>query len=253
MHPSRILLLLGACLCLFVSCKKNENDHPIVEKCDNITQVIKYGAYDGRVLTETIVYDEKGRVKSVEGAQGDKSFYEYYNDKIVLSATDISGNDTSFIYFLDEKRRIKSTSYFDYRYTYNQDGQLVSFRRPLNINGQITDLQTALKYENGDLIEMSTLLNGVPFSKISFEYYDEPNQDLMGYNQPLYVSSTLPIPNTSYLIKAGFFGKHSTHLYKSVNFNLGYGSHSHNTNYVKDNNGRITKMNSWLEFTYECP
>ena len=243
-----ILFLAGACLYFFTSCKKNENDN-LLSKCDDIKQVIKYGAYDGRVFIDTIAYDEKRRVKYVAGAQGDNSFYEYHNDRIVLTASDISGNDISLVYFLDEKGRIKSTSNFDYQYTYNSDGQLVSFRRPNNFNGVMNDLRYTLKYQNGDLIEVSTIVNGVPTGKSSFEYYDEPNQDLMGYNQPLYLSYLVD-QNTSYLTKAGFLGKQSVHLYKSVNYNVGY--HSHATDYVKDNHGRIIKM-PWVEFAYHCP
>src|SRR5215213_2026887 len=101
MRFPQILFLTGSCLYFFASCKKNENGS-LLSKCDNIKQVIKHGVYGRQAVTETIMHDEKGRVKSVAGAERDKSFYEYYNNRIVLTATDISGNDISLVYFLDE-------------------------------------------------------------------------------------------------------------------------------------------------------
>ena len=89
------------------------------------------------------------------------------------------------------------------------------------------------------------------YKKINFGYYDEPNQDLLGYNQPLRIASVLGDRNSFYLIKAGFFGKQSAHLYKTLDLNDNRGPQQ--VQYTKDTNGRITTFAGAYGFEYQCP
>jgi len=75
----------------------------------------------------------------------------------------------------------------------------------------------------------------------TFTYYNEPNQDLMGYNSPLYIGNVIMDRNTFYLIKAGFFGSQSKNL-----LNAGI-------TYQYDSSGRIISEPGEYSFVYQCP
>jgi hypothetical protein len=207
--------------------------------------------YFNSYFTAAIAYDERGRVKHVTGEMKNASTYTYYKDSIVLSATDIYGKNIGLTYYLNANGRVKGTSFFDNQYTYNADGYLVSYRQPYTYNDQIKGYNFyTLRYENGDLIEIATADINVSWKKINFKYYDKVNEDLLGYNQPLYTGGVLGDRNTFYLIKAGFFGKQSAHLYKTLAINDSW------TNsemlYSRDANGRITYTGDFT-FKYKCP
>ncbi|HEX6426528.1 MAG TPA: DUF4595 domain-containing protein [Niastella sp.] len=239
---------------LTLSCSKDKDSGtPPVDPCDNILKVEQYNYYGNLQPWATIEYDEKGRVQHVTGEGLNASTYAYNKDNIVLTATDIYGANIGLTYFLDANGRVKGTSYFDNQFTYNADGYLVSFRQPYGNNNQIygSTLYT-LKYENGDLTEIFTTEN-VSWKKINFKYYDEPNQDVLGYNQPLYIGGVLGDRNSFYLIKAGFFGKTSAHLYKTLAINDAWSNGQ--IQYTKDAKGRIksTVGVGGYSFTYQCP
>jgi hypothetical protein len=190
----RTLSTIGFCSILILSCSKHkDSEAPSIDPCDKIVKVETYNA-GNLVPYATIEYDGQGRVKHVTGEGLNTSIYTYtyYKDSIVLSATDTYGNNIGLTYFLDEKGRVKGTSYFDYQYTYNADGYLVSYRQPYTItNNQIAGyIYYTLKYENNDLTEIITTEN-TDWKKINFRYYDEANQDLLGKNQPLYTGGVL--------------------------------------------------------------
>ena len=147
---------------------------------------------------------------------------------------------------------MKGTSFFNHRYTYDTDGHLVSFWQPFTYNDKIVDSAFyTLKYENGDLVEVTTADQSISNHKVNFAFYDEPNQNLLGYNQPLYIAGVLGDRNTFYLIGAGFFGKQSAHLYKTVDFN-NPNSQGGPVNYEKDTKGRIKTFGGLYSFEYQC-
>jgi hypothetical protein len=128
-----------------------------------------------------IVYDAEGKIKNTKKQGLSQANYTYYNDSIKLDATDILGNDISTTYYLDNKQRIIKTDFFNYDYTYNDDGYLVSFKQPYGYNGQITGYNKYyLTYENGNLKEVYSDLGNGYTKQITMEYYAEPNQILMG-------------------------------------------------------------------------
>jgi hypothetical protein len=250
----RAICTISFCSMLALSCSKDKDaDTTNGDPCDQILKVEQYNYYGNLEPYTTVEYDEKGRVKHVTGQGLNASTYTYNKDNIVLTATDINGDNIGLTYFLDTKGRVKGTSYFDNQFTYNADGYLISFRQPYGYNNQITGSTFyTLKYENNDLTEIFTTEN-VSWKKINFKYYDEPNQDVLGYNQPLYIGSVLGDRNSFYLIKAGFFGKTSAHLYKTIAINDSWSNGQ--IQYTKDAKGRIksTVGVGGYSFTYQCP
>lgn len=250
----RLLCTISFCSVLISSCKKDKDSKKDVEPvtpCDRIVKVAFYN-YQGVVPNNTVEYDEQGRVKFVKGEELNASSYTYLKDKIVLAATDIRGNDIGLTYYLDANGRVKGTSYFDNQFTYNSEGYLVSFRQPYTVNGStVTGYDTyTLTYKNGDLDEVYTLAPNVSSKKVNFKYYDEPNQILLGYNQPLYAGAVLGDRNSFFLISAGFFGRQSAHLYRTLAIN-GQWSNGE-IKYQKDAKGRITSTGAFA-FDYQCP
>lgn len=248
--------LLAICLCPFfiLACKKKNDSKPAVDPCDHIVEVMYYSPYVAPTwqTTATVEYDTQGRVKHIKGEGYNTSAYAYYNDRIELTATDINGTDIGLTYYLDAKGRIKGTSVFNYRFTYDNEGHLISYWAPFGNNGRITDSAFyTLKYENGDLIEASTTRQNMYNQKVTFAFYDEPNQDLLGYNSPLYIAGVIGDRNSFYLIGAGFFGKQSVHLYKSVDFHSQY-SQGGTVSYEKDTKGRITTFVGAYKYKYQC-
>jgi YD repeat-containing protein len=239
-------------LFLFISCAKS-NNQPI-NTCDQITQVYDPHPY-GPIGPPTAVftYDEQGRVIHVKGQLQNQTSYTYYNDSIVMSATDIYGVDIGTTYYLDNQHRIIRTKFYDWDFQYNADGYMISCKIPYGNNGQITGFTPKfLNYTNGNLTQVTTTdPNAVP-QKISFGYYDEPDQDLMGYNSPLYISEILGDRNSFILIKAGFFGKQSKNLYKTLDWNSVYYPPG-TVGYDKDSSGRIIGLQMGFSFTYRCP
>ena len=126
----------------------------------------------GYLTTALIEYDDRGRVKSVKGEGSNQSTYNYFKDSIQLLATDFNGMDISETYYLDSKQRIVNTKFFNYNYTYNDDGYLISYKAPYGINpGQVLGFtQYNLRYENGNLVELSTPDQTVSKQKVTFEF-----------------------------------------------------------------------------------
>jgi YD repeat-containing protein len=236
--------------------KKQESAVVVVDACDLITEVSMYHPYDDPPMQPeaSIKYDDEGRVKQVKGEGLNSATYEYHNDRIVLSATDVFGNDISVVYYLNNDGYITGTNGFDYRFTYNTQGYMVGYRQPWSDNdGNSGFTPYVLRYEDGNLVDISTGPGiQTPWStKTTFTYYDEPNQDLMGYNQPLYLAGVLSDRNSFYLTRGGFFGKQSTELLKSMDRNQG-GTPS-DLSYIKDDKGRIIESQGGFGFKYACP
>lgn len=243
-------------LCLF-SCKKGNSDsslNPPGDPCDRVKEVLLYNQYADPVLQHEadVIYDNQGRVKTIIGKGKNRSDYTYFKEKIELKATDIFGNDISVTYFLDSKGRITRTSYFDFQYTYNEGGYLISLFNPYGTGGVINgSTLNILSYENGDLVHVTNDVENSEYSDIKFTYYEEPNQDMMGYNNPLYISGLIGDRPSFFLMKAGYYGKLSTHLMKSVKFNNGYSAWPQN--YTKDAKGRVVSIVDKWAFNYACP
>lgn len=249
-------LAIAAMISLF-SCKKGNSDftfNPTGDPCDQVNEVLLYNLYAEPVLQHEadVTYDKQGRVKSIIGHGKNRSDYTYYNDRIELKATDIFGNDISVTYFLDSKRRITRTSYFDFQYTYNEEGYLTSLFQPYGTGGVINgSTLNLLSYANGDLVRITNETDNSELSDIKFTYYEEPNQDMMGYNNPLYISGLIGDRPSFFLMKAGYYGRLSTHLMQSVKFNNNYSPWP--INYTKDGKGRVVSMVGKWTFNYACP
>jgi hypothetical protein len=237
---------------LLFSCSKS-NDKP-VDTCDQITEVYDPHPYsDLGPATAIFTYDNQGRVSHVQGQMQNQAMYTYFNDSIVLAATDIYGVDIGTTYYLNKQQHITGTNFFNWDMQYDADGYLISCKLPYGNNGQITgSIPWSLSYMNGNLTEVTTTDTQVEFPKISFGYYDEPDQDLMGYNSPLYISEILGDRNSFFLIKAGFFGKQSKNLYKTLDRNSVY-SPPGTITYDKDSTRRIVDEQGGFSFKYRCP
>jgi Domain of unknown function (DUF4595) with porin-like fold len=240
---------------LLVACSKSkENKSAPVNSCDQITEAFDPHPYTALgPATAVFTYDDQGRLTHVQGQLQNQSSYAYFNDSIVLTATDIYGVNIGTTYYLDNQHHVTRTRDANYDFQYNADGYLISCKLPYGNNGQIIGYYSRLlTYTNGNLTEVTTTdPNAVP-QKISFGYYDEPNQDLMGYNSPLYISEIIADRNSFFLIREGYFGKQSKNLYKSLDWNNP--SYPPGTvGYAKDSSGRATAMLDGFSFTYRCP
>jgi Domain of unknown function (DUF4595) with porin-like fold len=245
----------SALLVLLIACSKSKVTTPtLVDTCDQITESFDPHPYTALgPPTAVFTYDDQGRLSHVKGQLQNQAIYTYYNDSIVLSATDIYGVDIGTTYYLDNQHRVTKTRFYDFDFQYNTDGYMTSCKLPYGNNGQIMGYTSKfLTYTNGNLTEVTTSDPNVVPQKISFGYYDEPNQDLMGYNSPLYIAGILGDRNSFFLVRGGYFGKQSKNLYKSLDWNTpGYPPGT--VGYNKDSSGRATEMITGFSFTYRCP
>jgi hypothetical protein len=238
---------------LVSSCSKHNTSNGTYNPCNRILEVMEYEPYSISYQTiATLTYDQAGRISTVVGSALEKTLYTYYNDSIVMKATDINGTDISQTYYLDNEQRVVSTSLYNEDYQYNVDGYLVAYKQPYGTNGQVTGFtQYYLNYQNGNLSEVYTNDQSVGRNQVTFGYYSELDQDLLGYNSPFYCSSVIYDRNTFFLIKDGYFGKQSANLLESIDLHNGYPSGTFN--YQKDSSGRINIMSQAYSFRYQCP
>jgi hypothetical protein len=86
----------------------------------------------------------------VQGQQLNQSTYTYYNDSIVLTATDIYGVNIGTTYYLDNQHHVTRTRDADFDFQYNADGYMISCKLPYGNNGQIMGYTPKfLAYTNG--------------------------------------------------------------------------------------------------------
>jgi hypothetical protein len=236
------------------SCKKSSKEETTkVDPCNQIIEVLDFSPYrtPNYQTTAALTYDGEGKVKTVKGNAQNATEYVYYSDRIEIKAKDFFGDDISDTYYLDKNKRIIGAASYNYDFKYNAEGYLISFKKPYGVTSIIGYNQFYLKYENDNLTEVYTEDVNVSPKKASISYYPEANQDLLGYNSPLYISNVIYDRNTFFLIKAGFFGKQSKDLFKGIDWHDGFSYGS--TNYTKDSKGRITKINEGYMFKYHCP
>jgi hypothetical protein len=244
--------LTAIILILIVACSKNKPEDQQADPCNNILEVLRYQPYGTPTYqtTASLTYDDQGRIKTVIGEGSSRSDYTYFNDRIVLTAKDIFGNDISTTYYLDNMQRVTRTNYYDYQYTYNSDGCLISYRQPYGNNGQITGFtQYYLKWEDGNIAEVYTNDANIADRKYAFQYYIEPNQNLLGYNSPLYISNVVGDRPSFFLIGSNFFGKQPKNLYKTLIKNDVYNG---TVTYQYDAKGRISSIKDVYQFNYKC-
>jgi len=243
-------LLLLFLPCFMLSCSKNNAPTPKTNDCNEIVEVIQ-GGECCYYTAATLTYDANQRVKTVTGQGLNKTEYTYYNDSIAIKATDINGNDISALLYLDHLHRATGSKFFSAAYTYNADGYMISYKQPYGDNGQITGfIQYYLTWQNGDLISVYTDDANASYKNISFQYFNLPNQNLLGYNSPFYSGKILTDRNSFYLLNGPYFGKQSKDLLKNVTFN---GIQYNDITYQSDSTGRIIKSSDFFKFTYKCP
>jgi len=240
-----VLLLLS----LVLSCSKNNTTKTATNDCNEIVEVMQ-GGECCYYTAATLTYDANQRIKTVVGQGLNRTEYTYYSDSIGIKATDINGNDISGTIYLDNLQRATGSRYFKGAYTYDADGYLSSFKKPYGNNGQVTGYtQYYAIWENGDLISVYTNDLNVSTKSITFQYFNQPNQNLLGYNSSFYVGEILQDRNSFYLLNGSFFGKQSKDLLKSINVN---GSQSNDITYQSDSTGRIIKASDFYKFGYKC-
>jgi hypothetical protein len=239
-------------LLLLISCSKDPAKEEAKEdSCNRIVEVLGYHPYEAvkYQTAELITYDESGRIKMINYGAFDKAEYTYYKDSIVVKATNIWSEDISDTYYLDNSGRVLRTKRYDYNFKYNADGYLIWYQEPSIYNGEVMAYYPfSLKWENGNLVEV---LNLTANNKIALYYYNEPNQDLLGYNSPLYIGGVIGLRNMFYLIKGGFFGKQSKNLLRHTirpNSTIGI-----DIKYAYDAKGRISGSEEGYRFNYQCP
>lgn len=241
-------------LTLIISCKKSNTSNTPEISCNNIVEVLDYHPNGNPTYQTTAIltYDSQGRIKTVTGQGSSRSEYTYYNDSIVLKATDINAVDIGQVYYLNTQHRITRTKYANEEYQYDIDGYLISYKQPYGNNGQIYGYtQYFLTWQNGNLTSVYTNDSNVTRKKVAFQYYNLPNQNLLGYNSPFYDGSILYDRNSFFLLGDLYFGKQSKDLLKSSNLNDI--NQSADIIYQSDLNGRIIDLADFYKFKYHCP
>lgn len=239
---------------LSVSCSKEKPAAAKEDPCNRITEVLDYHPYDSPTYQSTavITYDENGRIKTIKGPGQNRTEFIYYKDSIVMKATDIFGGVLDDVYFLDGAGRVARTRNSNYDFRYDAEGYLVSFQQPYGYNGQINGYTPyRMKYENGNLVEVYTTDPNIVTKSFTLDYYPEPNQELMGYNSPLYIGRVIGDRNTFYLVRGGFFGKSSKNLLKNAGF--ANTPRYSDIKYKYDAKGRIIRIEDGYTFNYQCP
>ena len=247
-------LIPALLLTLIISCKKSSTSNTPEISCNSIVEVLDYHPYGNPTYqpTATLTYDSQGRIKTVTGQGANRSEYTYYNDSIVLKATDINGVDIGQVYYLNTQHRITRTKYANEEYQYDIDGYLISYKQPYGNNGQIYGYtQYFLTWQNGNLTSVYTNDPNVTRKKVTFQYYNLPNQNLLGYNSPFYNGSILYDRNSFFLLGSLYFGKQSKDLLKSSSLNDI--NQSGEIIYQSDLNGRIIDLAGFYKFKYQCP
>ncbi len=236
------------------SCSKTGSDKstPGIPEIDSCNQVVQVNFYN---VETRITYDAAGRIIDVVGEAFNHSAYTYFKDSIRVAATDVNGVDISTTYYLNEKGFITGTSFFDYRYTYDDSNRLISYRSPYSTGftpGQVGGyVPYNLYYQDGNLIELSTTDRTVSRQKVSLYYSDTAYQNVLGYTSSLAHSGVIFDRNTIYLIGEGFFGTQNRTLCNALDIHDGRGAGS-KIDYGYDAKGRITSMFSEYFFVYRC-
>ena len=241
-------------LTLFISCSKNNTPDKTENSCNRILEVLDYHPNGSPTYqtTATLTYDSEGKIITVMGQGLNKSEYTYYNDSIVLKAKDINGVNIGQVYYLNNQHRITRTKYANEEYQYDTDGYLISYKQPYGNNGQIYGYtQYFLTWQNGNLASLFTNDPNVTRKKVTFQYYNLPNQNLLGYNSPFYDGSILYDRNSFFLLGGLYFGKQSKDLLKSSSLNDI--NQSGEIIYQSDLNGRIIDLAGFYKFKYQCP
>ena len=241
-------------LTLFISCSKNNTPDKTENSCNRILEVLDYHPNGSPTYqtTATLTYDSEGKIITVMGQGLNKSEYTYYNDSIVLKAKDINGVNIGQVYYLNNQHRITRTKYANEEYQYDTDGYLISYKQPYGNNGQIYGYtQYFLTWQNGNLTSVFTNDLNVTRKKVTFQYYNLPNQNLLGYNSPFYDGSILYDRNSFFLLGGLYFGKQSKDLLKSSSLNDI--NQSGEIIYQSDLNGRIIDLAGFYKFKYQCP
>ena len=241
-------------LILFISCSKTSTPDTPENSCNRIVEVLDYHPNGSPTYqtTAALTYNSDGKIKTVTGQGLNNSEYTYYNDSIVLKAKDINGYDIGQVYYLNNQHRIKRTKYANEEYQYDADGYLISYKQPYGNNGQIFGYtQYYLTWQNGNLTSVYTNDQNVSRKKVTFQYYNLPNQNLLGYNSPFSDGSILYDRNSLFLLGGLYFGKQPKDLLKSSNFNDI--DQSGNIIYQSDLKGRIIDFAGFFKFKYQCP
>jgi hypothetical protein len=235
------------------SCKKNSEKTANIDPCNQITEMVQFYPYGNPQYQSEAVftYNENGRLSTVKGQGQYTVEYVYHSDRIEMKAKAISGDNITNTYYLDKNQRVTRTAGDNYDYKYDANGYLISYQQPYGSTGISGYTQYFLKYENDNLIELYTNDPNVSKKKVTFTYYSEPNQDLMGFNSPFFQSSVIYERETFFLIRGGFFGKQSKNLLKGVDPHDGYGERI--VKYTKDSKGRIINQNEAYTYRYQCP
>lgn len=233
---------------LFCSSCVKKIDQPFSPPCDRIVQISAFQYPDNVVYPfMAVFYDSKGRVSSARGEGKINYEFTYFGDHIELKATTFEGELKVYYYYLNAEGRIKSSSVFDNEIKYNKEGFITTMKRPDLKKDLVTGYkQLFFSYQNGNLTEIHDETGEKTYS---FEYYENIQQSVAGYNAPLFAGNVISDRPTSFLIEMGFFGQQSHNLLKKAND----GSLSvHNIDYQFDHKGRIITQSGIYKFVYQC-
>lgn len=249
-------MLMLATILLFSACSKKGNDpEVIVDPVSKTCQIVTVEEVNESPITYT--YDDQGRVLKVTELYGfGTGTFTYSAGKVTFKD---SNDGTNKEFNTDTQGRIVSDSRDTYKY--NADGYLTEKN-----DGSIP-AEFVLTYTNGNLVKVVT--DGKETSDITY-YEDEINQNLMGFENPLF-SGLLFNHHTFSSLTATFMGKPSKNLVKSITVvekdaSTGLNVQTTETyTYQKDSDGKVTSQTvkrdapsgsysgvSTLNFSYNC-
>lgn len=236
----QLLLCTILCLCVMLSCSKKEQ--PPAGDCPRVGQVFEVfpgGAVAAQPFA-TLAYDDSARVKTVTGPGAERRVYSYYKDSIDVKTTYASGAVLRNTYFLNDEGRVVRSRSVDYGFRYDEEGCLVAFRQhngKTGPDGRYIDYH--VRWEGGNLVEVSSADAGAPIPPVLFNYYAQPHQELVGFNSPLWEGRVLGNWDLLYLVPGGYLGKAPRDLLKVALYEF-------------DEKGRVVTMQDRWAFRYDC-
>jgi len=236
---------------LFCACSKSEDvTAPEVEQLGKNCKIISI-AEDSKAIS-TYAYNTNGKIFKVTDVIGLGTGTFSYNNTGVTFTNSVTGQLES--YTLNNSGNLILDRFN--KYNYNEDGYLIE-----KVNRTTPNYyHYILSYDKGNLVKV--IIDG--FETVTMTYYEEDNQNLLGYESAL--KNYMLFSNSNYDI--ALLGKASKNRLKGIIkeriLDGVFQRFVHTYTYKIDKEGKITSMNIKREgsagdipninvkFTYEC-
>lgn len=236
---------------LFESCsKKSDSEDPkAFNQCQFPSYQIEALTYS-RHDTTKYTYDDKGRISIVDQGGLEVTHFTYEKNRIVMTATDVFGEDDSNIFYLNDKGLISREQRYRTNYGYDDNGYMIKL---INTGFQIdyelkdttwsTPMVYILEYDKGNLVKYYD--ESYPSYVTTYTYSTKQNTSHI----PFYGVTVPNFPRAEMLAVQGWFGK------LSVNELSSYTENGIKYQFFKDaqydNLGRLISVGDY-KYGYNC-